>query len=475
MAPRLPVENGAAHHPHAESGGALSASAGAKAEQPPPSPAAKGIDGDGAALSALASGDEGATGGDVAAVLSRHSAADWLAMVLWMGWLHILLALLLLIALTFPHPLAIALLLLLATLAVTPVDVEGPLAQAYRRFIYAVVLRHFPVRMLFHDRTALTFGKPYVIAVEPHSVLPVGLGAFMCHALAAGGVAGATSAIFRVPLLRQCWQWARLAPATRALLSGVLQRGRPVIIVPGGVQECLFMAPGKEVRRSGVGGDGVWGREVRDGVWRDGVWRDGVWRGGVWRDGVWRDGVWRDGVSGGTFLSSDSLPPCPHAPLLSLLFHLPHPFTPNPLPPPPPPLSPAPRPFLPPPQVVFIRQRFGFIRLALQHGVPLLPCFVFGQTSAYRWWRPEGAWYRWVARRLGFAPILFWGMWGSPIPFRTPLIIVIGTPIGQGDPDPNPSKERVAAVHAEYVSALERLFLDYRAEAGYPTTPLEIL
>ncbi|CAI7926716.1 unnamed protein product, partial [Closterium sp. NIES-54] len=338
MAPRLPVENGAAHHPHAESGGALSASAGAKAEQPPPSPAAKGIDGDGAALSALASGDEGATGGDVAAVLSRHSAADWLAMVLWMGWLHILLALLLLIALTFPHPLAIALLLLLATLAVTPVDVEGPLAQAYRRFIYAVVLRHFPVRMLFHDRTALTFGKPYVIAVEPHSVLPVGLGAFMCHALAAGGVAGATSAIFRVPLLRQCWQWARLAPATRALLSGVLQRGRPVIIVPGGVQECLFMAPGKEV--------------------------------------------------------------------------------------------------------VFIRQRFGFIRLALQHGVPLLPCFVFGQTSAYRWWRPEGAWYRWVARRLGFAPILFWGMWGSPIPFRTPLIIVIGTPIGQGDPDPNPSKER---------------------------------
>ncbi|CAI5992781.1 unnamed protein product [Closterium sp. NIES-64] len=238
-------------------------------------------------------------------------------------------------------------------------------------FIYPVVLRHFPVRVLFHDRTAVTFGKPYVIAVEPHSVLPVGLGAFMCHALAAGGVAGATSAIFRVPLLRQCWQWARLAPATRPVLSGVLQRGRPVIIVPGGVQECLFMAPGKEV--------------------------------------------------------------------------------------------------------VFIRQRLGFIRLALQHGVPVLPCFAFGQTSAYRWWRPEGAWYRWVARRMGFAPMVFWGMWGSPIPFRTPLTIAIATPIGQGDPDPNPSKERVAAVHAEYVRALERLFLDYRAQAGYPTTQLEIM
>ncbi|CAI5965108.1 unnamed protein product [Closterium sp. NIES-65] len=371
MAPRLSVENGSVHHPHAESRGALPALAGSdggKAEQSPPSPATKGVDGDAAALSPalVASGDDGK-----ATALSRHSVADWAAMVLWMGWLHILLALLLLIALTFPHPLAIALLLLLATLAVAPVDVEGPLAQAYRRFIYPVVLRHFPVRVLFHDRTAVTFGKPYVIAVEPHSVLPVGLGAFMCHALAAGGVAGATSAIFRVPLLRQCWQWARLAPATRPVLSGVLQRGRPVIIVPGGVQECLFMAPGKEV--------------------------------------------------------------------------------------------------------VFIRQRLGFIRLALQHGVPVLPCFAFGQTSAYRWWRPEGAWYRWVARRMGFAPMVFWGMWGSPIPFRTPLTIAIATPIGQGDPDPNPSKERVAAVHAEYVRALERLFLDYRAQAGYPTTQLEIV
>ncbi|CAI5476100.1 unnamed protein product [Closterium sp. Yama58-4] len=372
MEPRLPVESGAAHHPHANSEGALTASAGSdggEAEQSPPSPPAKGVDGDAAALSPalVASGDEG----KAAALLSRHSIADWLAMVLWLGWPHILLALLLLIALTFPHPLAIALLLLLATLTVTPVDVEGPLAQAYRSWLYPVVLRHFPVRMLFHDQSTLTFGKPYVIAVEPHSVLPVGMAAFMCHPLAARGVAGATNVIFRVPLLRQCFQWTRVVPATRTVLSSVLQLGRPVIIVPGGVQECLFMAPGKEV--------------------------------------------------------------------------------------------------------VFIRQRVGFIRLALQHGVPVLPCFVFGQTSAYRWWRPEGEWYRWVARKIGFAPILFWGIWGSPIPFRTPITIVIGTPIGQGDPDPNPSKERVAAVHAEYVRALERLFLDYRAQAGYPTTELEIM
>ncbi|GJP42891.1 hypothetical protein CLOM_g13215 [Closterium sp. NIES-68] len=365
MASPLRVANGA-RHPHAESGGAPSASAGGE---------------DGKALQSplhlpqsspsLAESPVQSPLSPQSPALSQHSLLDWVALVLWMGWMHILLFLLLLIALTFPHPLALALLTLLATLSVTPVDPDGPMAKAYRRWLYPVVLRHFPMRIIFDDQGAITFGKPYVVAVEPHSVLPVGLAAFMRHPMCAQGVAGATSAIFRVPLLRQFWQWARLAPATRAVLSRVLQRGHPVIIVPGGVQECLFMAPGKEV--------------------------------------------------------------------------------------------------------AFVRSRFGFIRLALEQGVPVVPCFIFGQTAAYRWWKPGGAWYRAVARRMGFAPILFWGMWGSPIPLRTPLTVVVGKPIGQGHPDPHPSKERVAAVHAEYVSALERLFLDYRAQAGYPHMHLDIM
>ncbi|GJP54118.1 hypothetical protein CLOM_g13223 [Closterium sp. NIES-68] len=333
------------------------------------------LSGNGADARGDSGGGAGATvargEGGTAPVLSRHSAVDWVALVLWMGWMHILLFLLLLIALTFPHPLALALLLLLATLSVTPVDVEGPVAKAYRRFIYPVVLRHFPVRVLFRDQSAITFGKPYVVGLEPHSVLPIGLAALMCHPMFVHGYAGATSALFRVPLLRQFWQWVRTAPATRPVLTGLLRRGCTVVIIPGGVQECIFMAPGKEV--------------------------------------------------------------------------------------------------------AFVRSRFGFIRLALEQGVPVVPCFVFGQTTAYHWWKPGGAWYRAVARRMGFAPILFWGMWGSPIPLRTPMTIVFGTPIGGGDPDLNPSEERVVAVHAEYVSALERLFLDYRAQAGYPHMHLDIM
>ncbi|CAI5527743.1 unnamed protein product [Closterium sp. Naga37s-1] len=320
----------------------------------------------GAAGRAMARGGDGKE-----VVLARHSWVDWFALVMWMGWLHILLATLLVIVLTFPHPIALALLLLLATLSVTPVDVEGPLAKAYRRFIYPVVLRHFPVRVLFLDQSAITFGKPYVVGLEPHSVLPIGLAALMEHPMFVHGYTGATSALFRVPLLRQFWQWVRTAPATRPVLTRLLKRGCTVVIIPGGVQECVFMAPGREV--------------------------------------------------------------------------------------------------------AFVRKRFGFIRLALEQGVPVVPCFVFGQTTAYHWWKPRGAWYGAVARRLGFAPIVFWGMWGSPIPLRNPMTIVFGKPIAGGEPDPNPSKERVASVHAQYVAALEHLFLTYRAQAGFPHTELHIM
>lgn len=39
-------------------------------------------------------------------------------------------------------------------------------------------------------------------------------------------------------------------------------------------------------------------------------------------------------------------------------------------------------------EVAFLRKRTGFVRLALQQGVPLVPAFAFGQTDMYRWIKP---------------------------------------------------------------------------------------
>lgn len=39
-------------------------------------------------------------------------------------------------------------------------------------------------------------------------------------------------------------------------------------------------------------------------------------------------------------------------------------------------------------ETVFLQKRRGFIRLAMQTGSHVVPCFAFGQTGTYKWYRP---------------------------------------------------------------------------------------
>lgn len=39
-------------------------------------------------------------------------------------------------------------------------------------------------------------------------------------------------------------------------------------------------------------------------------------------------------------------------------------------------------------EVAFLSKRQGFVKLAIQQGVDIIPCFAFGQTASYDWWKP---------------------------------------------------------------------------------------
>jgi 2-acylglycerol O-acyltransferase 2 len=39
-------------------------------------------------------------------------------------------------------------------------------------------------------------------------------------------------------------------------------------------------------------------------------------------------------------------------------------------------------------ELVFLKKRKGFIRLAMQHGSPIIPVYAFGQNGTYGWLRP---------------------------------------------------------------------------------------
>ncbi|XP_066578413.1 2-acylglycerol O-acyltransferase 3b isoform X2 [Amia ocellicauda] len=127
-----------------------------------------------------------------------------------------------------------------------------------------------------------------------------------------------------------------------------------------------------------------------------------------------------------------------------------------------------------------IRDRKGFVRLALQYGAALVPVYSFGENDVFEQvLLEEGSLGRWlqgmVRRVLGFAPCLFkGGTWGF-LPYRTPITIVVGSPI----PVPKlfcPPQETVDHYHQLYIEALEKLFHAHKTQCGLrPTDQLQII
>jgi 2-acylglycerol O-acyltransferase 2 len=139
-------------------------------------------------------------------------------------------------------------------------------------------------------------------------------------------------------------------------------------------------------------------------------------------------------------------------------------------------------------EVAYLRKRHGFIKLALEHKAPLVPVFAFGQSDLFSYCRPfidfpKGMIPRRfivkVARRIGFAPMVAWGVYGTPMPRRVPLTIVVGRPIEipalKSTDDADKISEELIEVYLEkFIGELQRVFDTYKVKAGYPKEILTV-
>ncbi|KAM9299990.1 2-acylglycerol O-acyltransferase 2 [Morus bassanus] len=126
---------------------------------------------------------------------------------------------------------------------------------------------------------------------------------------------------------------------------------------------------------------------------------------------------------------------------------------------------------------LLLKNRKGFVRLAIEHGTPLVPIFSFGENDLFEQVRnPKGSWLRRLQHRLqqimGISLPLFhargvfqysFGL----VPYRRPIFTVVGKPIPVQRKH-RPSEEEVDRVHQKYLNELCKLFEEHKAKYNIP-------
>ncbi len=119
-------------------------------------------------------------------------------------------------------------------------------------------------------------------------------------------------------------------------------------------------------------------------------------------------------------------------------------------------------------ECILLKERIGLIKLAIRTGSDLAPCYLFGNTKLLNCWAGEGIpgltyVLEKLSRKFGFAMILIHGRFFLPVPFRKPIVAVLGKPIKTCHLKcEDPTMEQIHEVQKELLSEMERVFNTYK-------------
>jgi len=322
---------------------------------------------------------------NVQSTVQDSSFMPTLAVTVWMGW-NGGLVLMLILSIFLNNTYRAVLFGTLILSAILPREFPGELGLRIGEWIVKNGKLYFGLKTTLEDEGAIDEynkkNKAVIFACEPHDLLPYSIFCFHpCLKVLPGRVgetnaALMTSAVFKIPIIKQVYTWVKGAPVDKHTFLTRLQNGESLAFVPGGVQEVLNMDPKK----------------------------------------------------------------------------------PNEIP-------------------LYIKDRKGFVKLALQTGSPIVPVFFFGLHGSFGYYVPRGILISKIARTIGFLPVLFWGRFGIPLGIPKPKKqhVVFGKPIDvphQGDKVTN---EMVNQIHSIYVEELCALFERHKHAEGYGERTLKIL
>lgn len=130
-------------------------------------------------------------------------------------------------------------------------------------------------------------------------------------------------------------------------------------------------------------------------------------------------------------------------------------------------------------EIAYVKQRKGFIKIALETGTSIVPVYNFGHTQLFDVY-PSGphSFLVKLSRKIGFAIVTFLGpFWLLPfIPNRTEMLMVIGEPIPVTKCDTVPTEKEISELHQVYIQRLTLLFETHKhRHHEYANKKLEII
>eukprot|EP00026_Physarum_polycephalum_P009388 Phypoly_transcript_09510.p1 GENE.Phypoly_transcript_09510~~Phypoly_transcript_09510.p1 ORF type:complete len:371 (+),score=55.16 Phypoly_transcript_09510:138-1250(+) len=119
---------------------------------------------------------------------------------------------------------------------------------------------------------------------------------------------------------------------------------------------------------------------------------------------------------------------------------------------------------------LYMQKRKGFIKLALELGLDLVPVFTFGELENYHQVRWGLKWRMKVSRMLKLPLCFIYGKFGL-VPFSEPMAVVFGKPIHM-EQNKEPSEAVVDFYHKKYLEELSNIFEENKAKHGHADTRL---
>lgn len=110
-------------------------------------------------------------------------------------------------------------------------------------------------------------------------------------------------------------------------------------------------------------------------------------------------------------------------------------------------------------ETLYLKERKGFVKLALKTGADIIPLYFFGNTSVLS--VLNNSTLANFSRKYQVSITLFWGWFGLPIPRPNKLVYVRGKPLGLPHIE-NPSQDDIDKWHAAYIAEVQRIFDTYK-------------